>query len=229
MTLFSRVFVVSAVVAFIADTPAARAQPWLLNRLEVQRLVAMNTPEAHARLSKHFIALAETYTADAARYAGRANGSAGNPSHGFGTRTDVRRTRQAQDAARRAEAARAMTVYHQLLSVGAAAVPPPARAQLDGGTGAPAPTQAELHELAMRARTPADHRVLAEYYLTLETRETALANEHARMANMQRVSGGRGAWETTATHSDRLAGLSRKAAKHASAAASVHRQLASIG
>lgn len=83
--------------------------------------------------------------------------------------------------------ARAMIVYHQLLSVGAPAVAPPARTQFDGGARAPAPTQVELNDLATRARTPADHRVLAEYYLTLETRETTLANEHARMANMHRV------------------------------------------
>lgn len=228
MTLFSRVLVVAVVGVFIADASAAQTQSWLLNRLEVQRLVAVNTPEAHARLSKHFIALAETYTDDAARFTARANG-VGNPNHGFGVHTDVRRTQQAEDAARRAEAARAMVVYHQLLSVGAPTGPPPARAQFDGGAGAPAPTQVELNELATRARTPADHRVLAEYYLTLETRETALANEHARMANMLRVSGGRRASDAAAMHCDRMARLSRDAAKQASATASFHRQLASIG
>lgn len=229
MTLFSRVLVVAAVVVLIADTSAAQTQSWLLNRLEVQRLVAVNTPEAHARLWKHFIAVAETYTVDAVRYTARANGFVGNPNHGFTNHPDVRRTQQVEDAARRAEAARAMIVYHQLLSVGAPAVPPPTRAQLDGGAGAPAPTQVELNELATRARTPADHGVLAEYYLTLETREATLANEHARMANMHRVSGERRAHETAAMHCDRMARLSREAAKQAAAAASIHRQLANIG
>jgi hypothetical protein len=227
--VFSRVLVIAAVVIFFADASAAQTHSWLLNRLEVQRLVEVNTAEAHARLSKHFIALTETYRADAARYTARAQGFVSNPNHGSGVNTDVRRIQQAQDAARRAEATRAMVVYHQLLSVGAAAVPPPDRAQFDGGDGAAAPTQVELSELARRARTPADHRVLAEYYLTLETRETALANEHARMASMHRVSGERRAAEIAAIYCDRMARLSREAAKHASAAASVHRQLASIG
>jgi len=229
MTLVSRLLVVAAVVVLVADTSAARAQSWMLNRLEVQRLVAMNTSDAHARLSKHFIALAETYAADAARYAARATPAIGNPNHGVGIDTAVRRTQQADDAARLADAARAMTAYHQLLSVGAAAVPPPARTQFDGGAGAPAPTQFELNELARRARTPADHRVLAEYYLTLGARDTVLANEHAQMANMHRGSGQRRASQTAAMLCDRMARLSREAATRAAAAALLHRQLADIG
>jgi len=104
VTLFSRVLVVAGVVVLIADASAAQTQSWLRNRLEVQRLVAVNTPEAHAQLSKHFIALAETYTFDAVRYAARANGFVGNPNHGLADYRDVRRTQQAEDAARRAEA-----------------------------------------------------------------------------------------------------------------------------
>jgi hypothetical protein len=53
MTRFSRALAVSAAVVFIADTSAAQTPSWLLNRLEVQRLVSVNTPDAHARLSKH--------------------------------------------------------------------------------------------------------------------------------------------------------------------------------
>ena len=227
MTRFSRLLALAAAV-FIADTSAAQTPSWLLNRLEVQRLVSVNTPDAHARLSKHFIALAESYTADAARYRARATASIGNPNHRLAAGIDVRRTQQAEDAARLADAARAMTAYHQLLSVGAAAVPPPARTRFDGGAGAPAPTPVELNALARRARTPADHRVLAEYYLTLEARETARANEHAQMANMHRGSGQR-ASETAAMHCDRMARLSREAATHAAAAVSSHRQLAGIG
>src|SRR2546423_1075811 len=177
MTRFSRALAVAAAAVFFADTAAAQTPSWLLNRLEVQRLVSVNTPDAHPRLSKHFIPLPAAYNANAARSTARANAWVGNPNHGFGVHADVRRTQQAEDAARLADAARAMTAYHQLLSVGAVAVPPPARAQFDGGAGAPPPTQVELKELATRARTPADQRVLAEYYLTLETRETALANE----------------------------------------------------
>lgn len=227
MTRVSRVLAVAAAV-FIADTSAAQTPSWLLNRLEVQRLVSVNTPAAHARLSKHFIALAERYTADAARYRASAAAFVGNPNRGLAVDVGVRRTQQAEDAARLADAARAMTAYHQLLSVGATAVPPPARARFDGGAGASAPTQVELHALARRARTPTDHRVLAEYYLTLEARETARANEHARMATMHRGSGHR-ASEAAAMHRDRMTRLSREAAAHAAAAASVHRQLADIG
>jgi hypothetical protein len=228
VTRFSLVLAVAAAV-FIADTSAAQTPSWLLNRLEVQRLVSVNTPDAHARLSKHFIALAERYNADAARYRARATAFIGNPNHGLSADTNVRRTPQAEDATRLADAARAMTAYHQLLSVGATAVPPPARARFDGGAGAPAPTQVELHELATQARTPTDHRVLAEYYLTLGARDTALANAHAQMANMYRGSGQRRASETAAMHCDRMARRSREAATRAAAAASLHRQLADIG
>ena len=61
MTRFSRALAIAAAAGFFADTAAAQTPSWLLNRLEVQRLVSLNTPDAHARLSKHFIALAETY------------------------------------------------------------------------------------------------------------------------------------------------------------------------
>lgn len=229
MTLISRVLVAAAVVVLAADTSSAGTQPWLLNRLEVQRLVAMNTPEAHARLSKHFIALAEIYAADAARYAASGKAFIGNPNHGAGIGIAVRRTQQAEEAARLAVDARAMTAYHQLLSIGTAAAPPPARTRFDGGAGAPAPTQAELNELARRARTPADHRVLVEHYRTLEARDQARANEHARMADMHRGSGQRRASEAAAIHCDRMARLSREAAARAAAAASLHRQLATVG
>ena len=65
--------------------------------------------------------------------------------------------------------------------------------------------------MAAKAGTPADHRALEEYFLTLAKRYTAEANEHVAMAQAYR--GTRIA--QAAVHCDRLVGLSRDAAKEA--------------
>jgi len=81
MKLFSRMLVIAAAVVAAAVSASAQTAPGLLNKLEVQRLVAANTPAAHASRAKHFIALTETYGADAARYRALATGFVGNPNH----------------------------------------------------------------------------------------------------------------------------------------------------
>jgi hypothetical protein len=57
--------------------------------------------------------------------------------------------------------------------------------------GAPEPTQKELNALAAKARTPAEHRGLEEYFLTLAKRYTAEANEHVALAQAYRARGSR--------------------------------------
>jgi len=81
-----------------------------------------------------------------------------------------------------------------------------------------------LNALAAKASTPAEHRALEEYFLTLARRYTAEANEHVALA--QAYKGTRIA--QAAVHHDRLAGLSRDAAKEATAGAEMHKQLAGV-
>lgn len=50
------------------------------------------------------------------------------------------------------------------------------------------PTDQELNALAAKASTPANHRDLENYFLTLAKRYTADAKEHAAMAPAYRSS-----------------------------------------
>ena len=110
------------------------------------------------------------------------------------------------------------------LAAGAIATPPRDSSRFQGGAGAAEPTDQELKALAAKASTPADHHVLEEYFLTAAKRYTADANEHAATASSYR--GTRIA--QAAAHCDRLVTLSREEAKEASAAATMHKQLANI-
>jgi hypothetical protein len=121
-----------------------------------------------------------------------------------------------------------MTAYHTRLAGGLAAPIPRGGAQFHGGEGAPEPTAADLHHLAMMARTPADHRSLEEYFTTLAKKHTTAAEEHVQMARAYRASVRKGGGDPAA-HCDRLAKLSREAAAEATGAAQLHRQLANVG
>ena len=78
--------------------------------------------------------------------------------------------------------------------------------------------------MAAKARTPADHLALEEYFLTLAKRYTADANEHAAVAQSYRGT----KIAQAAAHSDRLVALSRDSAKEATAAAAMHKAFANI-
>jgi hypothetical protein len=119
---------------------------------------------------------------------------------------------------------RELATYHRGLAAGAAAPPPAGGSRFESGAGAPRPTDQELNAMAAKASTPADHRVLEEYFLTLAKRDTAEANEHEALAQAYR--GTRIA--QAAVHHDRLAGLARDSAKEATAGAGMHKQLAGI-
>jgi hypothetical protein len=224
-----RILSVGLGVIAIVGTAAAQTPSGVLNTLEVQRLVAVDTPAAHATLGRHFVALAHRYDGDAARFTARSTAPHGNPNHASAAAPDARHARQAEAAALLAKSARAMASYHQLLSIGWTPSAPVDRARFDGGLGAAIPTTADVERAGTSARTRDDHRTLVEYFLTVAARQTASANDHAIQARMFRVSGPRGGAEFAAMHCDRLAKLSRAAAARASAAALLHRQLASIG
>ncbi|HZA34976.1 MAG TPA: hypothetical protein VE505_08620, partial [Vicinamibacterales bacterium] len=117
-----------------------------------------------------------------------------------------------------------LAAYHEKLASGTPATPPNDGARFQGGAGAPEPTSKELDVLAAKANTPAEHRALEEYFLTLAKRYSNEANEHVTLAQTYR--GTRIA--QAAVHHDRLAGLSRDAAKEATAAAEMHKGLAGV-
>ncbi|MEQ1574907.1 MAG: hypothetical protein ABL993_11745 [Vicinamibacterales bacterium] len=209
----------------LAGTAAAQtaASP-ILNAPEVRRLVASAQPGDNARLSGHFAALAERYAAEARRHTAMAKAFVGNPSRSLATGMSAHCTRLAELSTQSATTVRELATYHQKLASGAAATPPAAGARFEGGAGAPTPTDQELNAMAAKARTPADHRALQEYFLTLAKRYTAEADEHVALAQAYR--GTRIA--QAAVHCDRLISLSRDSAKDATAAAMMHEQLAGI-
>ena len=66
MKPFYRIAVAALALVGVATLAAAQAPSGVLNKLEVQKLVAAETPEAGTALAAHFTALADRYTADAA-------------------------------------------------------------------------------------------------------------------------------------------------------------------
>ena len=228
MRMFLRILTMTALATLTAQTAAAQNASGLLNVFEVQRLVAADTPQAHAALAKHFVALAAVYRADADRYSAMAALPSGNPNHPEGTGIRERRTRQADAAFGAARTVRALAAYHQILSIGRVSKRPAGSSAFDGGKGAPPPTPAELNELVRSARTPSAERELVEYFRVVARTETANAEAYSRTARMSRVSGARNT-EATAGRYEHLASMAREAARRAMMAVELHRQLAAIG
>ena len=213
-----------AVLAFAGIAAAQEKPSGLLNTLEVQQLVKRAEAGDNARLAAHFTALAERYVAEAKRHTSMAQSFVGNPSRNLGTGMSAHCKQLAELNTRSATTLRELATYHNGLAAGAAATPPAGGSRFESGAGARTPTDQELNAMAAKAGTPADHRGLEEYFLTLAKRYTADANEHAAVANTYR--GTRIA--QAAVHHDRLAGLVRDAAKEATAGAEMHKQLAGI-
>lgn len=213
-----------AFLVFTGNAAAQEKSPAILNTLEVQQLVKRAGPGDNARLSAHFAALADRYTAEAKRHTAMSQSFAGNPSRNLGTGMSVHCKQLADLNTKSATELRELATYHQKLASGAAATPPAGGARFEGGAGAPVPTEQELNALAAKAGTPADHRALEEYFLTLAKRYTADASEH--VATAQTYRGTKNA--ASAAHCDRLVTLSRNAAKEATAAAAMHKQLAGV-
>ena len=155
-----------AIVMFSGTAASQTASP-ILNSLEVRTLVASSAPGDHARLSAHFTALAERYAADAKRHTAMAQAFIGNPTRRVAANTAADHCRRiAQLNTESAETLREMAVHHEKLAAGIPSIAPRAGARFHEGAGAPAPTDAELAALAAKASTPADHRLLEEYFLT---------------------------------------------------------------
>jgi len=225
-TILIRLLALSALSISISVASVASQTPPspILNTLEVERLVSSNAPEDHARLSAHFAALAERYTADARRHTSMSRRFVGNPSRNLGAGMSVHCRRIAALNTQSATTVGELAAHHKALATGAPSTPPSDNARFDAGAGASAPTDEELDALAAEASTPAEHRALQEYFLTLAKRYTSDADSHARMARAYRGRP-RGA-SSAAVHCDRLVSQSRDAAKEATEAASMHGQLA---
>ena len=213
-----------ALLVFAGNAAAQGKSPALLNTLEVQQLVKLAEPGDNARLAAHFTALAERYVAEAKRHTSMSQGFVGNPSRNLGTGMSAHCKRLADLNTQSATALRELATYHQKLAAGAPATAPTAGTRFEGGTGARTPTVQELNALAAKASTPADHHGLQEYFLTLAKRYAADASDHVAMAQAYR--GTRIA--QAAVHCDRLVTLSKDSAREATAAAAMHKELASV-
>jgi hypothetical protein len=207
---------------------AQTTPPGLLNKLEVQKLIAADTPDANTALAAHFTALADRYAADAASHKAMGQAYKANANRSAVTSAAAHCERLAALATESAAAARDMAQYHRDLAGGKGAVPPKGAAALQGGKGAPEPTADQLHHLAMTAKTRADHLALEEYFATLAKNKTAEAEDHVAMARAYRAGVRKGTFDP-ATHCDHLVKLAREAAKEAAAAATLHKQLANVG
>ena len=217
--------IAAATVLTLAGSVGAQEKPSeLLNTLEVQQLVKRAEPGDNARLAAHFAVLAERYAGEARRHTSMAQSFAGNPNRNLGTGMSAHCRQLAELNTRSATELRELSTYHRKLASGAPATPPAGGARFEGGAGAPAPTDRELDAMAAKASTPVEHRALEEYFLTLAKRSTANAADHAATATIHR--GTRIA--QAAVHHERLAQLSRDAAKEATAAAERHKQLAGV-
>ena len=81
--------------------------------------------------------------------------------------------------------------------------------------------------MAAKASTPADHRALAEYFLTLAKRYASEAANHKAMASAYRGLPRSPGWAAgAAAHCDRLVKLSEQSANEAAGAAAMHKGLA---
>lgn len=216
-----------AAAAFFAipGTLAAQEKPSaILNAVEVRQLVARAEPADNARLAAHFSALADRYTAEAKRHTAMSASFVGNPSRTVGSGMSMHCKRLAELNTQSATTLRELAAYHQKLAAGTPAAPPRDGAAFQGGAGAPVPTEKELNALAAKASTPAEHRALEEYFLTLAKKYDAEASEHTTTANIYRGT----KIASAAVHCDRLVSLAREEAKEATAAAAMHKQLANV-
>ena len=218
-------FAALSAMALAGNAAAQDRASGLLSTVELRQLVDRGDPGDHARLSAHFTVLAERYSTEAKRHTSMAQSYVGNPRGNLGAGMTVHCKRLADLNTQSAATVRELVAYHEKAAAGAPATPPRGGARFEGGAGAPEPTERELNALAAKASTPADHRGLEEYFLTLAKRYTADADSHATLART--YQGTRIA--QAAVHHERLVKLSRDAAKEANEAAAMHKQLATVG
>jgi hypothetical protein len=217
------------VVAFSGAFAFASAdQPsHVLNKLEVQRLVARDAPVADLALAAHFTAVAHRYRAEAARHRATADVFNANANRAATTNASSQSDRLAARAAEWAVRARELAAYHAARARGRQAVFPAGASALHGGQGAPEPSADQLRRLAVTARTRIDHLVLVEYYMGVARHKALEADTHLRMSTGYRAGIHKGG-EDAAWNHERLASHARRAANLAREAAARHRVFANL-
>ena len=226
-TVHFRSFVLATAALLTAAAPMAAQKSFsgLLNSMELRQLVARAEPADNARLAVHFTVLADRYTAEAKTHISMSQSFAGNPSRNLGTGMSTHCKRLADLNSEFATTTRDLAAYYEKLAAGAAATLPRDSSRFQAGAGAPEPTEGDLKAMAAKASTPAEHRALQEYFLTLAKRYTTTADEHVSLAQTYR---GTKIAHASTIH-DHLARLARDSAKEATAAAEMHKQLVNIG
>jgi hypothetical protein len=199
-----------------------------LNRLEVQKLVALDTTDANLRLASHFNALADQFITDAERHRAMASVYRANANRTATTTAGDQCDRLAARDEKWAGAALELAMYYGDLASSIDAILPARAMTLQGGYGAPEPRADELHKLALTAGTRGDHLLLREYYATLAKRRAAEAADYAVMVPAYRTSVRNGSYDPGVAY-ERLARIARKAAKEATEAADRHQVLANVG
>jgi len=213
----------------ITTTAAAQDRTALLTSIEVRQLVASGQRDDDARLRDHFAALAEMYSAEAARHTTMARTLQANLNHALVVSPDAHQMRLAKLAATSAVTVRELSVYYNLLASGITSPAPNDSARFEAGEGAPAPNDRQIRELVASARTAADHRSLEEYFAELGSTYTNEARQHDRMALSYRLRANIGTNAALALYCEWQAKRSRQLAGDAVAAATEQRQLARIG
>jgi hypothetical protein len=227
MKPLSRLVMTAAVFVGVATYAAASTPSDVLNRLEVQKLVALETTVANLRLALHFNDLANQFIVDAERHRAMASVYRANANRSATTTAGDQCDRLAARAEKWAGSALELAMYYGDLASGIDAVLPARAMALQGGYGAPEPTGDQLHKLALTARTRDDHLVLREYYATQAKKRAAEASKYTVMLTAYRASVRNGGYDPGVAY-DRLARIARKAAKDATEAANRHQVLANI-
>ena len=200
----------------------AQTSTGILNALALERLMASDMPADHAKVSAHFVALADRYTAEAAFHEQMAQSYTSNPTAKRSRDVNVHCEKLAKLNREAAGTARMLAEHHQKMAAGTAPSLPTAAEAL--ASVAPAPTPQQLTTLAATASSAADHKALAQYYRGLQTTYTAEAKEHSRLAMYYSGTKAR----ADAAHCERLARLSKDAAVEAGLVADLHSGMAAV-
>ena len=212
----------------MASADKAQESPLsVLSNVRVKQLVASATRPDHAQLRGHFAALSARYAAEARRDTDRARVAVGNPNRPQTFGASSRWLRLAEIASDSAEITRALAQHHERLAAGLPSTAPAGSARFEAGEGAPDPNDAELRELAGKARTASDHVILADYFGGVAERHERAADRYLAKAQASRASSiRRSLGGDPAVEFERLARRSRASAAKARAEETEHSKLA---
>ena len=215
----------AAILGLSASVAAQEKSDAVLNTLEVRQLIAPAEPADNLRLSAHFDSLADRYTAEAKRHVFMSQSFVGNPSRNTGPGLSAHCKRLAELNTESATITRELAASYRKLAGGGAAILPKGAGRFHAESAAAAPKDKELTTRAAKASTPAEHRVLEEYFTALARRYDAEAKKHAAFASGLRTT----RIEQAAAIHSRLWTLATNSAKEAAAGAQMHRELAAVG